>query len=709
MSVATVLQSTRAVLSSKGKAASKRWLEASFPKCVIPISPRSPSFKFDHVLFDMNDMLHTCARNCKNSSAVCKRVFRQVDSYLRIFTPGKSVVLCFDGPGPIAKIPKQVESREKRTKVASSTLDSIDITPGTRFMSEVRELCFAHVVQSLEQRGGYRDISFYLSCSDVAGEGELKLVEWIHTFVESASKDRILFIGGDSDLTIQSLALRGHSQVYLLNRKDGVGLQRIKPMHFISLSELKKELETIFPDHSDIIRFDLLLLIIFNGNDYLPPLKHFNLQVSFEVYTLMKSQEKFRSRFLLDGREKTFDYEFLAEFLKQVDARLKTWKISNPIVELHQYVQEGSLEYSVEDLQFEFSQEIREEVTMWTCTLTIGDLKFEGKPFRTKMESKNSAATVALSTFYGIHDSEHSASIDKHQKDFVDLLTNHRKGTSIPKRYEPPEMIERYLKGVLWNIKMYIDGFVPDFEFMYSFKKGPSSSSVVNWIESKVKPSLKAESSNSRPLAPAELCLAVTPVRAADRLPLQYRNILLDETCQFHRHFKAKDALFQPHLFLPLLRKELTRIDPNLMTDEEKFIVAMNSAWTLLFHVRNRHMESYLQQGFWEGRKNTEWSNRPLPFQNLTEAKLMLLDHVKKAVQETAKKECIRFVQIPSRMHSPELRWPTMRPKSKIARETIADSASSRETLTRRQGSRDVPSRPPPSKLNLKQSEKALR
>ncbi|EKX32131.1 hypothetical protein GUITHDRAFT_121693 [Guillardia theta CCMP2712] len=651
MSVATVLQSTRAVLSSKGKAASKRWLEASFPKCVIPISPRSPSFKFDHVLFDMNDMLHTCARNCKNSSAVCKRVFRQVDSYLRIFTPGKSVVLCFDGPGPIAKIPKQVESREKRTKVASSTLDSIDITPGTRFMSEVRELCFAHVVQSLEQRGGYRDISFYLSCSDVAGEGELKLVEWIHTFVESASKDRILFIGGDSDLTIQSLALRGHSQ-------------RIKPMHFISLSELKKELETIFPDHSDIIRFDLLLLIIFNGNDYLPPLKHFNLQVSFEVYTLMKSQEKFRSRFLLDGREKTFDYEFLAEFLKQVDARLKTWKISNPIVELHQYVQEGSLEYSVEDLQFEFSQEIREE---------------------------------------------HSASIDKHQKDFVDLLTNHRKGTSIPKRYEPPEMIERYLKGVLWNIKMYIDGFVPDFEFMYSFKKGPSSSSVVNWIESKVKPSLKAESSNSRPLAPAELCLAVTPVRAADRLPLQYRNILLDETCQFHRHFKAKDALFQPHLFLPLLRKELTRIDPNLMTDEEKFIVAMNSAWTLLFHVRNRHMESYLQQGFWEGRKNTEWSNRPLPFQNLTEAKLMLLDHVKKAVQETAKKECIRFVQIPSRMHSPELRWPTMRPKSKIARETIADSASSRETLTRRQGSRDVPSRPPPSKLNLKQSEKALR
>ena len=215
-------------------------------------------------------------------------------------------------------------------------------------------------------------------------------------------------------------------------------------------------------------------------------------------------------------------------------------------------------------------------------------------------------------------------------------MTNRLQERSFRKPDELPEMIELYLKGVLWNIKMYIDGFVPDFEFVYSFKRGPRSPAVVNWIQSKVKPSLKAESSNSRPLSPAELCLALTPVRAADRLPLQYRNILLDETCQFHRHFKAKDALFQPHLFLPLLRKELTRIDPNLMTDEEKFIVATNSAWTLLFHIRNRHMESYLQQGFWEGRKNTEWSNRPLPFQNLTEAKLMLLDSVKTAVQETA-------------------------------------------------------------------------
>eukprot|EP00960_Hanusia_phi_P028562 747473-Hanusia_phi.AAC.1 len=618
----------------KGKAASKKWLEASFPNCKVKIPPRSPPFQFDHVLFDMNHLLHCMSRDAKDAQTVCKRVFREVDYMLQKFIPLKSVVLTFDGPGPIAKIRKQIESREKKpSKMRSSGIGSIDITPGTRFMYQVRELCLMHVAHRLDAKRKFQDVSFYISCSDVAGEGELKLMEWIHTFVEKKSQDTILFIGGDSDLTIQSLALRDLPHVYLFdtNLEHANKGKQVAASHFFSLAQLKSELEMQFPHQSDLVRADLMLLIIFNGNDYLPKLKCFNLPCSFQVY----KEERFRRRFLLNGPEQSFDWEFLAEFLKELDERWKALQAWNPVSKLFSYLHRESSLYTVKDVRFEYLRSLEDEQDVWQCTAVIGTLRFEGEKLQKKLLAKSSAAEVALAKVTLL---EHASLDINHRKDAFKSPSVDKTQLSDPESNLAPELIEGYLQGVLWNVQMYIDGFVPDFDFMYSFGVGPNLASIVDWISSKYpKPNLKAVTSNSRPLSPAEICLALTPLYAADRLPSQYREVIVDEASQFHQHFKAKSGPFQSNLFLPLFRKELSRIDPDLMTEEEKIIAGKSAVWSLLFHVSNHSMHRHVQQGVWEGGKNTEWSMRPIPLQSILAANVKLVEEAQAKILYIAK------------------------------------------------------------------------
>jgi 5'-3' exonuclease len=45
------------------------------------------------------------------------------------------------------------------------------------------------------------------SGADVPGEGELKLLDWIHLKVPAGSDESVVIVGGDADLVLQGLAI----------------------------------------------------------------------------------------------------------------------------------------------------------------------------------------------------------------------------------------------------------------------------------------------------------------------------------------------------------------------------------------------------------------------------------------------------------------------------------------------------------------------
>lgn len=50
-------------------------------------------------------------------------------------------------------------------------------------------------------------MKFYVSGAHVAGEGELKIIDWIKRTSPARQDESIVLIGGDADLVLQGLAL----------------------------------------------------------------------------------------------------------------------------------------------------------------------------------------------------------------------------------------------------------------------------------------------------------------------------------------------------------------------------------------------------------------------------------------------------------------------------------------------------------------------
>ena len=40
-----------------------------------------------------------------------------------------------------------------------------------------------------------------------------------------------------------------------------------------------------------------------------------------------------------------------------------------------------------------------------------------------------------------------------------------------------------YIQGILWNVQMYIDGYVPDYFYTYKAKYAPDARAIARWVE----------------------------------------------------------------------------------------------------------------------------------------------------------------------------------------------------------------------------------
>jgi 5'-3' exoribonuclease 2 len=363
----------------------------------------------------MNNIIHLSTNSDnyskpKTEDEVIKSIFDSIDRIFSIVRPRKLLYMSIDGVAPRAKLNDQrsrrfLESkdaldkaeqiaRKKSEIIANGGLlpkdqnqqekiqrfDGNCITPGTPFMSRLANCLRYFIYNRMNKNVAWRSIKVILSDSNVPGEGEHKIINYIRRQRKHPNYDpetRHVLYGSDADLIILGLATHESHMTILRDEydpnkprvcdvcqqvghdmkectgipKDKLGQNNelsstnVKTKYiFVDLSLLRDKLHKILEEKADQSSFkwyhkrfldDWVFLCLLVGNDFLPNLP------SFEVYEnvidnlmniYMKSVPKFNDYLTDNGTLKIKLLEIiLIEFGKMEDEIFKNrHKVSEP-------------------------------------------------------------------------------------------------------------------------------------------------------------------------------------------------------------------------------------------------------------------------------------------------------------------------------------------------------------------------------------------
>ncbi len=318
-------------------------------------------------------------------------------------------------------------------------------------------------------------------CINTIGEGELKIFDWINTSPLVDVKSSVVIVGGDADLVLQGLALSKVTKLYMFYR-DG-----LKDGKIINICRIVEAMENRYPGQSDRIRTDFIFLLVCCGNDYLPRVRGINFTKCMEAYSAVKDKWTKRrgekDAFVVDGSKKTFNFEFLYEFFAHLMA-------SSYVPEICRHPSSSGRPYSaIQSLNQAIVQKTIPMATvhwfdtmqvkgkdpygqLWQTNLRVGDHVFTGAPQPRLKTVKQELAAAALQSlapeiYFKLVEKE---KLWKEQLEALDIKKDKEEEEIVEGGDEKSSKVvnnkalcsvEGYLRGLLWNIQMYEDGYVP--------------------------------------------------------------------------------------------------------------------------------------------------------------------------------------------------------------------------------------------------------
>ncbi|KAJ2581536.1 5'-3' exoribonuclease 2, partial [Coemansia sp. RSA 1836] len=252
-----------------GVASFYRWLVRKYPRVQtrvveeqpvvlngieIPVDATKPNpngVEFDNLYLDMNGIVHPCCHPQHREAPDTEEemmieVFKCLDRVFNMIRPRKVLYMALDGVAPRAKLNQQrsrrfraaQEAEEKERDMAKAAEEVFEltgekqavpaapwdhncITPGTPFMELLAKSLRYYIVAKLNSDPAWKNVKVILSDSNIPGEGEHKITDYIRRQRMMPAHDpntsHVLY-GLDADLIMLSLAT--HEPHFRILRDD---------------------------------------------------------------------------------------------------------------------------------------------------------------------------------------------------------------------------------------------------------------------------------------------------------------------------------------------------------------------------------------------------------------------------------------------------------------------------------------------------------
>lgn len=289
------------------------WFKNRFPKQTYEIQKgkdlssitdmNEEKISIDNLLMDLNGIFHDCAQkvfrygdhaprksllnpdkqifvpnNKRNQRRLFEEICASIERIFLLMKPKKRLVLCVDGPAPIAK---QDQQRQRRFRAASGReknskeFDSTAISPGTKMMDYLTKYIDWFIRKKVSSSPAWQKVQVIFSNEKAQGEGEHKLITFIRNY--TGPSESFCIHGKDADLIM--LALGTQKRHFYILREDMYSWRTNNEFFLVDIGKVRNELikilrwtdekrKNVFQPDSAINDFIFMCFTV--GNDFLP-------------------------------------------------------------------------------------------------------------------------------------------------------------------------------------------------------------------------------------------------------------------------------------------------------------------------------------------------------------------------------------------------------------------------------------------------------
>ena len=559
-----------------GIAGLNKWISANFPGVMQSLQDGGRSgggargqagggrvsAPHDHVLFDLNGIVHRACRKCPSEKKVMEDIVRELDSLLLLFPATTSVLIALDGAGPTAKLMEQRKRRIDKTlkdardaqalipgspenlrrlqlcrvqaesgrpplsskKHKKKSTDSLQVTPGTMFMLRLKRVLEWYAIsRACGVAGVFASHTpiILVSGADVNGEGELKLLQHVHAVLRTPpSRDAplpsFLLVGPDADLLLLALASgTPRCDVLTTDAKGCHKLFSVQALCDCFLRQLGPTPQPFSVPLGGMHQLDFLVVSFLMGNDYIPKLRGAKLPHLWGTLARLLRGGEFRGQHLL------------------------------------------------------LPSEGRVEINMRLLIALTGS---------SRVCVQGAGARAKAAAVEDDEDSDDDESSDEKEQDDED------DGVVCAGSSSRGADVEGYLRSLAWCAYMYLSGCCPDYSVAYASRTSPTAAQLAAFAAKKeqecgnaYRPCYEAPMPRgtfvSAPLPPDVFCMCLLPAAGAAYLPRPLQAIMLDPSHPLADIFRANQIW--PHDLVRRVTQTVASVPLSAYTAEERTAVAL--------------------------------------------------------------------------------------------------------------------------------------
>jgi 5'-3' exoribonuclease 1 len=274
----------------------------NYPKIIRTIDNLN---QVHNLYLDCNSIIYDAIYSIKENKpemnkTIIKIVCDTLEEFLSRIKPSGHIFIAFDGVAPVAKLEQQ-RTRRIRSKLVSKITDTIDpdrfklnfdttcITPGTTFMDQLAK----NVEHNFSNPEKYGAQKITVSCSDIHGEGEHKLFEYIRENIEYHENKNTVIYGLDADLIMLSINHLPICKNIYLFRETPEFIKSLdntldpNKLYMIDIPKLAERLSYELNQGKEVEEsmknnkiYDYIFLCFFLGNDFMPHFPSLNIRSS---------------------------------------------------------------------------------------------------------------------------------------------------------------------------------------------------------------------------------------------------------------------------------------------------------------------------------------------------------------------------------------------------------------------------------------------